>query len=103
MPRWCAAHRKWLAARSGRQHPVRMHGATSKTSPLKDLRVLVDPQPTPGVAGTAVHRPVGEIVAAMQRDGIQLDDHFAWPWNSLRHLHPAALFPQRTPAVKPAE
>ena len=65
----------WILRRSDGSALYAMHGANLKTSPLKDLRVWLNPA-HPGVRA----RFIGLITEIVQRcgvDGIQLDDHFA--------------------------
>ncbi|MBM5816072.1 MAG: hypothetical protein FJ083_05645 [Cyanobacteria bacterium K_Offshore_surface_m2_239] len=71
------ANPDWLLRRADGSTLYAMHGANLKTSPLKDLRVWLNPA-HPGVR----QRFIGLIAEIVQRcgvDGIQLDDHFAWP------------------------
>jgi len=68
---------EWLLRRRDGSALYAMHGANLRTSPLKDLRVWLNPA-HPQVRA----RFVGLITEIVQRcgvDGIQLDDHFAWP------------------------
>jgi uncharacterized lipoprotein YddW (UPF0748 family) len=68
---------QWILRRPDGSALYAMHGANLKTSPLKDLRVWLNPA-HPGVRA----RFIGLITEIVQRcgvDGIQLDDHFAWP------------------------
>ena len=71
------AHPDWLLLRADGSALYAMHGANLRTSPLKDLRVWLNP------AHPQVRRRfIGLIAEIVQRcgvDGIQLDDHFAWP------------------------
>ncbi len=71
------AHPEWLLQRADGSALYAMHGANLRTSPLKDLRVWLNPA-HPQVR----QRFIGLIAEIVQRcgvDGIQLDDHFAWP------------------------
>ncbi|MFN9545491.1 MAG: glycoside hydrolase family 10 protein [Cyanobacteriota bacterium] len=71
------AHPDWLLRRADGSALYAMHGANLKTSPLKELRVWLNPT-HPQVR----QRFIGLIEEIVQRcgvDGIQLDDHFAWP------------------------
>ncbi|MFM1800157.1 MAG: hypothetical protein RLZZ117_2435 [Cyanobacteriota bacterium] len=71
------ANPDWLLRRADGSAMYAMHGANLQTSPLKDLRVWLNPA-HPGVR----QRFIGLIAEIVQRcgvDGIQLDDHFAWP------------------------
>jgi len=70
-------HPEWLLLRRDGSALYAMHGASLQTSPLKDLRVWLNPA-HPQVR----ERFIGLITEIVQRcgvDGIQLDDHFAWP------------------------
>ena len=70
-------HPDWVLRRSDGSALFAMHGASLASSPLKDLRVWLNPA-HPGVRA----RFIGLITEIVQRcgvDGIQLDDHFAWP------------------------
>jgi uncharacterized lipoprotein YddW (UPF0748 family) len=70
-------HPDWVLKRLDGSSHYAMHGANLKTSPLRDLRVWLNPA-HPGVRA----RFIGLITEIVQRcgvDGIQLDDHFAWP------------------------
>ena len=70
-------HPDWVLRRSDGSALFAMHGASLATSPLKDLRVWLNPA-HPGVRA----RFIGLITEIVQRcgvAGIQLDDHFAWP------------------------
>ncbi|MFM9072847.1 MAG: glycoside hydrolase family 10 protein, partial [Cyanobium sp.] len=71
------ANPDWLLRRADGSALYAMHGADLRTSPLKDLRVWLNPA-HPKVR----ERFIGLIAEIVQRcgvDGIQLDDHFAWP------------------------
>jgi uncharacterized lipoprotein YddW (UPF0748 family) len=68
---------EWVLAKADGSSLYAMHGADLKTSPLKDLRVWLNPA-HPGVR----RRFIGLITEILERckvDGVQLDDHFAWP------------------------
>ncbi len=70
-------HPDWVLRRADGSALFAMHGASLASSPLKDLRVWLNPA-HPGVRA----RFIGLIIEIVQRcgvDGIQLDDHFAWP------------------------
>ncbi len=67
----------WLLRRRDGSALYAMHGASLKTSPLKDLRVWLNPA-HPQVRARFVGL-IEEIVQRCGVDGIQLDDHFAWP------------------------
>ena len=67
-----------MGAVTGRwQQPLRRDRRQHKISPLKDLRVWLNPA-HPGVWARFIGL-IGEIVERCGVDGIQLDDHFAWP------------------------
>jgi uncharacterized lipoprotein YddW (UPF0748 family) len=68
---------EWILRRSDGSALYAMHGANLKTSPLKDLRVWLNPA-HPGVRARFIGL-IREIVQRCGVDGIQLDDHFAWP------------------------
>lgn len=68
---------QWVLQKQDGSALTALHGADLKTSPLKDLRVWLNPA-HPGVR----ERFIGLVLEIVQRcgvDGIQLDDHFAWP------------------------
>jgi hypothetical protein len=70
-------HPDWVLQRADGSSLYALHGASLQRSPLKDLRVWLNPA-HPGVRA----RFIGLITEIVQRcgvDGIQLDDHFAWP------------------------
>ncbi len=70
-------HPEWILRRSDGSALYAMHGANLKTSPLQDLRVWLNPA-HPGVRARFIGL-IREIVQRCGVDGIQLDDHFAWP------------------------
>ena len=70
-------HPEWVLQRSDGSALFAMHGANLQTSPLRDLRVWLNPA-HPGVRARFIGL-IGEIVQRCSVDGIQLDDHFAWP------------------------
>jgi uncharacterized lipoprotein YddW (UPF0748 family) len=70
-------HPEWILRRADGSALYAMHGANLKTSPLKDLRVWLNPA-HPGVRERFIGL-ISEIVKRCAVDGIQLDDHFAWP------------------------
>ncbi len=70
-------HPEWVLKRRDGSTLYAMHGANLKTSPLRDLRVWLNPA-HPGVRERVLGL-IGEIVTRCGVDGIQLDDHFAWP------------------------
>ena len=70
-------HPDWVLQRADGSSLYALHGASLQRSPLKDLRVWLNPA-HPGVR----QRFIGLITEIVQRcgvAGIQLDDHFAWP------------------------
>jgi hypothetical protein len=67
----------WLLRRRDGSALYAMHGASLQTSPLKDLRVWLNPA-HPKVRERFLGL-IEEIVRRCSVDGIQLDDHFAWP------------------------
>ena len=78
-----------------------MHGANLKTSPLKDLRVWLNPA-HPGVRERFIGL-ITEIVERCKVDGVQLDDHFAWPVDLGYDAYTAALYKQETGLEPPAD
>jgi uncharacterized lipoprotein YddW (UPF0748 family) len=93
-------HPDWVLQRSDGTSLYAMHGADLKSSPLRDLRVWLNPA-HPGVR----QRFIGLIREIVQRcgvDGIQLDDHFAWPVELGYDPTTTALFRQQTGNDPPA-
>ena len=91
---------EWILRRSDGSALYAMHGANLKTSPLKDLRVWLNPA-HPGVR----QRFIGLITEIVQRcgvDGIQLDDHFAWPVDLGYDDYTRALYRAETGREPPA-
>jgi uncharacterized lipoprotein YddW (UPF0748 family) len=70
-------HPDWVLRRADGSALYAMHGASLSTSPLRDLRVWLNPA-HPGVRARFIGL-ISEIVQRCGVDGIQLDDHFAWP------------------------
>ena len=68
---------EWVLKRVDGSSLYAMHGANLRTSPLGDLRVWLNPA-HPGVRARFIGL-IKEIVQRCGVDGIQLDDHFAWP------------------------
>jgi len=68
---------EWVLKRADGSSLYAMHGADLRRSPLKDLRVWLNPA-HPGVRARFLGL-ISEIVQRCGVDGIQLDDHFAWP------------------------
>lgn len=78
-----------------------MHGANLKTSPLKDLRVWLNPA-HPGVRERFIGL-ITEIVERCKVDGVQLDDHFAWPVDLGYDAYTSGLYKQETGLEPPAD
>ena len=91
----------WLLKRSDGTTLYAMHGADLKTSPLKDLRVWLNPA-HPGVRARFIGL-IGEIVQRCGVDGIQLDDHFAWPVELGYDDYTTALFRKDTGREPPKD
>ncbi len=70
-------HPEWVLQRRDGTTTYAMHGANMRTSPMKDLRVWLNPA-HPGVRQRFIGL-ITEIVRRCGVDAIQLDDHFAWP------------------------
>ena len=70
-------HPDWVLTRRDGSSLYAMHGANLETSPLRDLRVWLNPS-HPGVRARFIGL-IQEVVNRCPVDGIQLDDHFAWP------------------------
>jgi len=94
-------HPEWLLRRSDGSTLYAMHGANLKTSPLKDLRVWLNPA-HPGVRARFIGL-IGEIVQRCNVDGIQLDDHFAWPVELGYDAYTSALFRKDTGREPPSD
>ena len=95
------ANPDWLLRRADGSTLYAMHGANLKTSPLKDLRVWLNPA-HPQVR----QRFIGLIAEIVQRcgvDGIQLDDHFAWPVELGYDATTRALYRAQTGREPPAD
>lgn len=93
-------HPDWVLRRADGSALYALHGADLRTSPLKDLRVWLNPA-HPGVR----ERFIGLIVEIVQRcsvDGIQLDDHFAWPVDLGYDDYTRMLYRQSTGREPPA-
>ena len=91
----------WLLKRSDGTTLYALHGADLKTSPLKDLRVWLNPA-HPGVRARFIGL-IGEIVQRCGVDGIQLDDHFAWPVELGYDAYTTSLFRQDTGREPPLD
>ena len=70
-------HPDWVLKRRDGSSLYALHGANLQTSPLRDLRVWLNPA-HPGVRARFIGL-IEETVNRCRVDGIQLDDHFAWP------------------------
>ena len=93
-------HPDWVLRRADGSALYAMHGADLRTSPLKDLRVWLNPA-HPGVR----ERFIGLILEIVQRcgvDGIQLDDHFAWPVDLGYDDYTRSIYLQSTGREPPA-
>ena len=95
------ANPEWLLRRSNGSPLYAMHGANLKTSPLKDLRVWLNPA-HPQVRARFIGL-IGEIVQRCGVDGIQLDDHFAWPVELGYDAYTRALYKADTGREPPAD
>ncbi|MEB3351222.1 MAG: family 10 glycosylhydrolase [Cyanobacteriota bacterium] len=85
---------QWVLHKRDGSALTALHGADLKTSPLKDLRVWLNPA-HPGVR----ERFIGLVMEIMQRcgvDGLQLDDHFAWPVELGYDAYTRALYRSQT-------
>ena len=89
-----------LRRRDGSAHYA-MHGADLSTSPLSDLRVWLNPA-HPGVQSRVIGL-ISEIVSRCNADGIQLDDHFAWPVDLGYDDYTRALYRHETGQEPPAD
>jgi uncharacterized lipoprotein YddW (UPF0748 family) len=94
-------HPDWLLRRRDGSALYAMHGADLRSSPLKDLRVWLNPA-HPEVQQRFLGL-VGEIVQRCGVDGIQLDDHFAWPIELGYDATTAALYRSQTGQDPPAD
>jgi uncharacterized lipoprotein YddW (UPF0748 family) len=94
------ANPEWLLRRSNGSPLYAMHGANLNTSPLKDLRVWLNPA-HPQVRARFIGL-IGEIVQRCGVDGIQLDDHFAWPVELGYDAYTRALYKADTGREPPA-
>ncbi|QEY31126.1 hypothetical protein EVJ50_01520 [Synechococcus sp. RSCCF101] len=95
------ANPDWVLKRRDGSSHYAMHGADLKRSPLKDLRVWLNPA-HPGVR----ERFIGLVVEVLQRcplNGIQLDDHFAWPVDLGYDDWTRALYEQEMGVAPPAD
>ena len=94
-------HPDWVLARRDGSRFYAMHGANLQTSPLRDLRVWLNPA-HPGVRARFVGL-IQEVVSRCPVDGIQLDDHFAWPVDLGYDDTTRALYRQETGREPPDE
>jgi uncharacterized lipoprotein YddW (UPF0748 family) len=95
------ANPEWLLRRSDGSPLYAIHGADLKTSPLKDLRVWLNPA-HPQVRARFIGL-ITEIVRRCGVDGIQLDDHFAWPVELGYDAYTRALYRADTGREPPAD
>jgi uncharacterized lipoprotein YddW (UPF0748 family) len=93
-------HPEWILRRSDGSALYAMHGANLQTSPLQDLRVWLNPA-HPGVRARFIGL-IREIVQRCGVDGIQLDDHFAWPVELGYDDYTRALYRSETGREPPA-
>ncbi len=93
-------HPDWLLRRANGSALYAMHGANLKTSPLKDLRVWLNPA-HPEVRARFIGL-ISEIVERCGVDGIQLDDHFAWPVELGYDAYTRSLYKAQTGREPPA-
>ncbi len=93
-------HPEWVLRRSDGSPLYAMHGANLKTSPLKDLRVWLNPT-HPAVKARFIGL-IREVVQRCSVDGIQLDDHFAWPVELGYDDYTRALYRKETGREPPA-
>jgi uncharacterized lipoprotein YddW (UPF0748 family) len=91
----------WVLKKQDGSPYYAMHGANLETSPLKDLRVWLNPA-HPGVRQRFIGL-ITEIVERCHVDGIQLDDHFAWPVDLGYDAYTTALYRQETGLEPPAD
>jgi len=91
---------EWILRRADGSSLYAMHGANLSTSPLKDLRVWLNPA-HPGVRQRFIGL-ISEIVQRCGVDGIQLDDHFAWPVDLGYDDYTRALYRAETGREPPA-
>ncbi|MEI8251467.1 MAG: family 10 glycosylhydrolase [Synechococcus sp. ELA057] len=94
-------HPDWLLRRRDGSALYAMHGADLRSSPLKDLRVWLNPA-HPQVQERFLGL-IGEIVQRCGVDGIQLDDHFAWPVELGYDATTTALYKADTGQDPPAD
>lgn len=94
-------HPDWLLRRRDGSALYAMHGADLRSSPLKDLRVWLNPA-HPEVQQRFLGL-VGEIMQRCGVDGIQLDDHFAWPIELGYDATTTSLYRAQTGQEPPAE
>ena len=92
---------EWVLKRSDGSTLYAMHGANLESSPLKDLRVWLNPA-HPGVQERFIGL-ITEIVGRCNADGIQLDDHFAWPVELGYDTYTRQLYLRETGQEPPAD
>jgi uncharacterized lipoprotein YddW (UPF0748 family) len=91
----------WVLSRRDGSNLYAMHGADLKRSPLRDLRVWLNPA-HPEVR----ERFIGLVMEVLRRcplQGIQLDDHFAWPVDLGYDAYTSALYEQEMGQPPPAD
>jgi uncharacterized lipoprotein YddW (UPF0748 family) len=91
----------WVLKKADGTPYYAMHGADLQTSPLKDLRVWLNPA-HPGVRERFIGL-ITEIVERCKVDGIQLDDHFAWPVDLGYDAYTTGIYRQETGQDPPAD
>ena len=94
-------HPDWILRRANGSPLYAMHGANLKTSPLKDLRVWLNPA-HPEVRARFIGL-ISEIIKRCGVDGIQLDDHFAWPVELGYDAYTRSLYKAETGREPPAD
>lgn len=93
------AHPDWVLQRSDGSSLYALHGADLQRSPLRDLRVWLNPA-HPGVKARFIGL-IQELVTRCPVDGIQLDDHFAWPVDLGYDSFTRSLYRQETGSEPP--
>ncbi|MEY3735068.1 MAG: hypothetical protein RLZZ624_126 [Cyanobacteriota bacterium] len=93
------AHPDWVLQRSDGSSLYALHGADLQRSPLRDLRVWLNPA-HPGVKARFIGL-IQELVRRCPVDGIQLDDHFAWPVDLGYDSFTRSLYRQETGSAPP--
>jgi uncharacterized lipoprotein YddW (UPF0748 family) len=91
----------WILKKQDGSPYYAMHGANLQTSPLKDLRVWLNPA-HPGVRKRFIGL-ITEIIERCKVDGVQLDDHFAWPVDLGYDSYTSALYKHETGLEPPSD